>query len=82
MFPQCKWTDLEPDTTVKDRGDVIVTAGLYFGKLEVDKCKLKIGSLEVVVEFEQPETREDHRETGLEVLIWVLKVPELTSRLS
>lgn len=37
---------------MKDREDVIFIAGLYFGKCQVDKCTLKIESLEVIVDFE------------------------------
>lgn len=34
---------------MKDRKDVIFIVGLYFGKPQVDKCTLKIESLEVKV---------------------------------
>lgn len=61
---------------MKNREGVIFIASLYFSKLEVEKCKLKIESLEVIVGFEQREIREDPREAGLEVLIWVLKNEE------
>lgn len=37
---------------MKDREDVTFIAGLYFGKCQVDKCTLKIESLEVMVDFE------------------------------
>lgn len=68
---------------MKDREDVIFIAGLYFGKLEVDKYKLKIESLGVIAELElvgecthigsslrQVRTGEDLREAGL--VMWIL----------
>lgn len=68
---------------MKDREDVIFIASLYFGKLEVDKYKLKIESLEVTAELElvgeythigsslrQGRPGEDLREAGL--VMWTL----------